>query len=97
MKKNKKNIEEDIEILKGIEQEAISASLCSLSNPSENDEWRKEAQAIENVLSELETYKKIIDRISTMTIVLDKEEDAIKGNFIVNLVKQEIENGEIKE
>lgn len=90
-----KNIEEDIEMIKEIEQDAIRASECSLASSSESKKWRREAQAIENILSELETYKKIIDRISTMTIVLDKEEDAIKGNFIVNLVKQEIENGEM--
>lgn len=43
-------MEEDIEILEKLKEESLSAAECSLSSYSERKEWKREAQAIENLI-----------------------------------------------
>lgn len=56
-----KNIDKDIEILKELKKELNKDVYMEKNNLIRKEKWREKAQAIENVLSELETYNKIAE------------------------------------
>lgn len=53
-------MEEDIKIAGNIKKECYEASECALAGGNEAKKWKREAQAIENILKELEKKNKII-------------------------------------
>lgn len=84
-KVNKEEIEsimdKDIEILEKLKEESLRAAECSLSSYSEGKEWKREAQAIENLIK---GYKEKDTEINKLNKVIDKMAEHIVNSAVVD-------------
>ena len=74
-------MEEDIKILEEIKEGVLKASECSLTSVSESNHWKREAQAIENIIKrykELDEYYKEQNEVNAKFIPKSKIEKRLK-------------------
>ena len=103
------NIDKDIELLKDLKYRYLRFCIEGLGEPSDIKEFRARLQAIENVIKELETYKKIAEKLADKL----RYEKGMKQDFmfcldicgdnlcdrenckqcIIDWAKREVENG----
>ena len=74
-------MEEDIKILENLKEDTLKACKCSLASSSEKEEWKKEVQAIENLINRV----KELEEENTIYALEGKNiklEHHIKDNYI---------------
>ena len=72
-------MEEDIKILEEIKEGTLKASECSLTSISESNHWKREAQAIENIIKRYKELEQENEKLEEKRLWQNKERRRLEG------------------